>query len=135
MTDTGQQPNAAVSLGKVVSGVGCLMVLAVVAFIAVSAWLAGRQTDSALEQTWARLPSTARDAYCESIQRDPSFNGSAVGLAAMAGGDVTQYVAKSFLLERCPLTGSPDVAPPPANDGGYVDTNGNGAWDLGEPRH
>ena len=58
---------------------------------------------AAMQRVWDSWDDLTRKSMCEAaIQNGTNFYGPARGLAAKAGGGVTEYDAQGFLLEVCP---------------------------------
>lgn len=103
-TESGPGVNAEVA-GKAVQGVGCLVLVALVVFFGL--WVmfrsaTGQDPGSKVETWWDSQTAVSQAAYCGSVQRDPSFNGGAIGMAdAIGDTSVDQYDTKKFLLDVC----------------------------------
>ena len=94
--------DSAATAGRVIRWVGGLMLLGVVAFVGIYGCAATGQETNKIEQWWNGQTPVSRAAFCGSLERDPSFDGGAIGIAAAIDDpSISQYDVKSFLFDEC----------------------------------
>jgi hypothetical protein len=94
--------NTTQAAGSAIRGVGCLILILLAAGFALYACTTSKSSDTTIDTWWDSQTAVSRAAYCGSVQRDPSFNGGAIGMAdAIGDTSVDQYDTKKFLLDVC----------------------------------